>query len=160
MMMLFMLMILMVMIIGSNGNNVLVVRPFNTTKCTLEYRGRSFKCSIGKNGVVNPNLKVEGDGHTPSGKYPLRRVFYRTDRVEKPVTELNTTAIAINDGWCDECNDVNYNKHVTLPYAANHEDLYRDDNLYNIIIVIGYNTNTTNTTNFTNTTNTTTTTSF
>ena len=52
---------------------------------------------------------------------------------------LNVDALTTYDGWCDDPNDVNYNKHVILPYPASHEDLYRDDDLYNVITVIGYN---------------------
>jgi len=98
-----------------------------------------FNCSLGKNGVISAQDKVEGDGHTPTGLYPLRSAWYRSDRLDKPFTVLNMVALTTVDGWCDDANDINYNKHVTLPYQASHEDLYRDDDLYNIITVIGYN---------------------
>jgi L,D-peptidoglycan transpeptidase YkuD (ErfK/YbiS/YcfS/YnhG family) len=44
------------------------------------------------------------------------------------------------DGWVDAPADPNYNRLVTLPYAASHEELWRDDALYDVIVVIGYNT--------------------
>jgi len=98
-----------------------------------------FNCSLGKNGVISAQDKVEGDGHTPTGLYPLRSAWYRSDRLDKPFTVLNMVALTTVDGWCDDANDINYNKHITVPYQGSHEDLYRDDDLYNIITVIGYN---------------------
>jgi L,D-peptidoglycan transpeptidase YkuD (ErfK/YbiS/YcfS/YnhG family) len=83
--------------------------------------------------------KKEGDGATPEGCFPLRAVYYRADRTEKPKTKLQTKILSENDGWCDGPKDLNYNKFVKLPYGASHENLWREDNIYDIIIVVGYN---------------------
>jgi len=48
--------------------------------------GRSFKCAIGKAGIVDD--KTEGDGATAAGKLPLKLVLYRPDRIAKPNTIL------------------------------------------------------------------------
>ena len=84
-------------------------------------------------------MKVEGDGCTPQGSYSLRECYYRPDRLPSPITKLNIFQIKDNDGWVDDPNDINYNKHVKLPYNASHETLYRSDNLYDLFAVIGYN---------------------
>ena len=43
-------------------------------------------------------------------------------------------------GWCDDPkDDDNYNKLVELPYLYSHEKLWRDDDLYDIIVELGYN---------------------
>ena len=34
----------------------------------------------------------------------------------------------------------NYNRLVTLPYAASHEEMWLADGLYDLVVVIGYNT--------------------
>lgn len=55
-----------------------------------------------------------------------------------PETALKLTALAENDGWCDAPDDPNYNRPVKLPYAASQE-MWRDDGLYDVVVVIGYN---------------------
>lgn len=103
----------------------------------LFWQGKEYKCALGKNGVsLN---KMEGDGKTPSGSFPLRKVFYRKDRLNEPKTKLPTEEIKENYGWCDDPKDPNYNKLVKLPHYASHEKLWRDDNIYDVIVTIGYN---------------------
>lgn len=92
---------------------------------------------IGKNGVTSS--KKEGDHATPLGLFPLRRVFYRADRVTKPLTLLPVEILSPKDGWCDDPQSPDYNKKVMLPCAARHELLWREDPVYDIIVVIGYN---------------------
>src|SRR3546814_4660261 len=67
---------------------------------------------------------------TPVGRWPLRRVLYRADRIARPVTVLPCQPIAPDDGWCDDPADPAYNRPVRLPYPARHERLTRDDHLY------------------------------
>ena len=43
------------------------------------------------------------------------------------------------DGWCDEPRDRNYNRFVQLPYPASHEELWRADNLYDVVVILGHN---------------------
>jgi len=97
----------------------------------------SFKVSLGRSGTTPKTY--EGDGATPLGCYPLRRVYYRPDRVSPPQTELEVRAIRPDDGWCDAPDDIFYNRPVRLPYEASHEVLWREDHLYDLIIVIGQN---------------------
>ena len=56
-----------------------------------------------------------------------------------PVVPISCRAIGLLDGWCDDPADENYNRLVTLPYKASHEQLRRDDGLYDVIVVLGYN---------------------
>ncbi|MDG2242561.1 MAG: L,D-transpeptidase family protein [Rhodospirillaceae bacterium] len=99
--------------------------------------GASYACALGRNGLSN--AKVEGDGTTPVGRFVLRRVLYRADRVQKPETTLPLSTINPNDGWCDAPADHRYNQLVEHPYCASAEELWRDDNRYNILVVIGHN---------------------
>src|SRR3954468_8927127 len=69
----------------------------------------------------------EGDGITPRGRFPIREIFYRADRIARPNVRLPLRAIAEHDGWCDAPNDPNYNRLVTLPYAASAENMWCDD---------------------------------
>lgn len=102
-----------------------------------EWNGRLMRCAIGRTGFLLD--KREGDGATPIGVYPVREVFFRADRVAIPSTALPCRPLVEGDGWCDDPTDAQYNKHITLPYAASHEVLMRADNLYDLVVVLGYN---------------------
>ncbi len=102
-----------------------------------QWGGRRLHCAIGRAGISGD--KREGDGATPSGAFALRRVFYRPDREAKPVTALSCEAIKPNDGWCDAPGDPAYNRLVVLPYPASAETLWREDGLYDLIVVLGHN---------------------
>jgi L,D-peptidoglycan transpeptidase YkuD (ErfK/YbiS/YcfS/YnhG family) len=92
---------------------------------------------LGRNGIRDD--KREGDGATPAGRFPLREVYFRADRLAAPWTSLPTSPVSPDLGWCDNPVDAAYNRPVRLPYAARHERLWRDDELYDLIVVIGYN---------------------
>ena len=96
-----------------------------------------LRCALGATGITA--AKREGDKATPAGRFALRRVLYRPDRLAAPQTALPVAPIRAGDGWCDAPGDPQYNKPVTLPYAAGHERLWREDHLYDIVVVLGYN---------------------
>ena len=96
-----------------------------------------YACAIGRGGI---GIKGgEGDGITPIGTFPVRQVFFRSDRVAVPKTKLPLSEIDKADGWCDAPDDINYNRFVQHPYGASAEHLWRDDHLYDLILVLGYN---------------------
>ena len=84
-------------------------------------------------------MKFEGDRATPIGLWPVREVLYRADRMSRPRTILPLRAIGEDDAWCDVQGDRNYNRAVKLPYSVLDERLWRDDHLYDISVVLGYN---------------------
>lgn len=99
--------------------------------------GRRVRCALGPAGIVEK--KAEGDGATPAGTYPLRRVLFRPDRMAPPATALPTVALKPTDGWCDDPADPQYNRPVQLPYPASCESLWRNDHVYDLIVVLGHN---------------------
>ncbi len=105
----------------------------------LRVEGREYPCALGKNGVVPYELGREGDGKTPLGTYKTRYGLYRKDRVELPETELQFWPIHINDGWCDAPDDPAYNRPIQSPYPASFEKLWRESQVYDIIIVLSHN---------------------
>ena len=107
-------------------------------KDTLICDDFQFKCSIGKNGLKKN--KLEGDNSTPKGTFSLGLVYYRADRVAKPETKLKTVKIRKQMGWCDDPNNIYYNKEIKLNKKIKAEKLYRKDRIYDIVIVINYNT--------------------
>jgi len=110
----------------------------------LEYRGGrlywprgSAAAAVGRSGVRAD--KREGDGATPAGTFPLVSVLYRPDRIAPPLSQLPVRPLAPSDGWVDEPGDPNYNRPVSLPYPASAEQMWRQDGLYDALVVIGYN---------------------
>ena len=95
-------------------------------------------CAIGRTGMRA--LKREGDGASPCGAWPLREAYYRADRFHlRPRTPLPLRALSPEDGWCDAAGDRNYNRLIQHPYYGNAERLWREDGLYDIVVVVGYN---------------------
>ena len=107
-------------------------------KYTLKIDDFKFKCCIGKNGLKKN--KIEGDKYTPKGTFKLGTIYYRKDRVKKPITSLKTKNIKRNMGWCNDSKNKFYNKEVKINKNIKHEKLFRKDYKYNYLLVIEYNT--------------------
>ena len=101
--------------------------------------GLTCQCAIGRGGIVSAAQKREGDGTTPLGKWRMKRVYYRPDRVLRPETSLPTTPLRPHDGWCDDPDHRLYNRPVKLPFSASHEKLWRDDHVYDLIVELSHN---------------------
>ena len=96
-----------------------------------------WRCAIGRGGLRDD--KREGDGATPRALLPLRRVLYRADRGPAPRCAVPVEPIGPRDGWCDDPAEAAYNRPVLLPFGGRHEALWRDDALYDIVGVLGWN---------------------
>ena len=108
-------------------------------KVSLIFDDFCFKCCIGKKGLSNK--KIEGDKKTPTGQFSLGNLYYRQDRLEKPITKLKSIPINKKMGWCDdERDDKNYNKLIKIKRKIKHEKLFRRDYKYDLMIPINYNT--------------------
>ena len=107
-------------------------------KHTLKVDDFEFKCCIGKNGsTIN---KKEGDKKTPKGIFEIENLYFRKDRIKKPVTSLKCIEIKKNIGWCDDINfPKNYNKLIKVNNKLRHEKLTRKDHKYDLLIPIKYN---------------------
>ena len=105
----------------------------------LDLGGRRVRCALGKAGVTRATDKREGDLASPIGVWPIRRVLYRPDRSAKPTTALAVGPLAADDGWCDAPDDPAYNRPVKLPYPASAERMWRNDHLYDVVVVLGHN---------------------
>lgn len=103
----------------------------------LTYDGRRFRCALGKGGVTGG--KREGDGATPVGRFALRELFYRPDKLAAPDCLMSKSAIRPEDGWCDDPADPDYNRLVRLPHPASCEKMWREDDCYDLVIPLGYN---------------------
>jgi len=118
--------------------------------CKIAATGTVYSCSIGKSGIRTD--KKEGDGATPAGNFLIREIFYRSDKLSaEEITQLkkmqakgfSIKALTQDDGWVDDAKSADYNKFVKISalkdQATSHENLWRNDDVYDIIAVIGYN---------------------
>ena len=100
----------------------------------------AVRCAIGKAGVLAAADKREGDNRSPLGSWVMREVWYRPDVYPQgPKTALPVRATRPEDGWCDAPGDPNYNRPVTLPYPASAERMWRDDAVYDLVVILGHN---------------------
>lgn len=107
------------------------------TRGWLRFGPLTMPCALGRSGRAF--TKREGDGATPSGRWHPLAVFYRSDRLQRPLTRLPIRALRRSDGWCDAVGDRNYNRFVEHPYPASVEHLWRDDAIYDVIVVLDHN---------------------
>jgi L,D-peptidoglycan transpeptidase YkuD (ErfK/YbiS/YcfS/YnhG family) len=103
----------------------------------LSWPGGWARAAVGRSGVSAS--KKEGDGATPAGVFSLVSGFYRADRLLAPLSGLALRALSPRDGWCDDPDDCGYNRLVRLPYRAHTEPMWLDDEVYDLLVVIGYN---------------------
>ena len=98
---------------------------------------RRWRCTVGEGGIRED--KVEGDAATPVGEYPLRRIYFRNDRLVLPKVRLPARPISEHDGWCDDPRSATYNRLVHVPNDWSAEKMWREDGLYDLVVVVGYN---------------------
>lgn len=122
-----------------SDENVLIVQADSADSALgwAVLAGRRWRCSVGAGGVRED--KVEGDAATPVGEFPLRHIYFRNDRLVLPKVRLPARAISRHDGWCDDPRSSSYNRLVRIPNDWSHEKLWREDGLYNLLVVVGYN---------------------
>jgi len=118
----------------------LTVLRVDSSNNVLHAFGDSIACSIGKTGVIAAADKREGDGKSPLGCWPVRAALLRPGRVTLPgMMMLPWRWIRPQDGWSDDPADPAYNRPVAHPHGFSAEKLWRDDGLYDVIIVLGHN---------------------
>ena len=103
----------------------------------LTYDQYKVKCSVGKRGIGSK--KKEGDLITPIGLYKIKYILYRKDRIKKIQSKLKKVVIKKNMGWCDDPKSKKYNKLINFPYDYSFEQLFKKENIFDIILVLNYN---------------------
>jgi L,D-peptidoglycan transpeptidase YkuD (ErfK/YbiS/YcfS/YnhG family) len=121
------------------GSRLILVRraPGKPSEGRIALAHGVRRIALGRSGIHA--LKREGDGATPLGRFPIRLVLYRSDRAPRPRVPLPVRAVRIDDGWCEDPADRNYNRLVTRSPRSAADRLTRDDHLYDIILVLGHN---------------------
>ena len=95
------------------------------------------KCAIGKRGIRIK--KKEGDLITPKGKFKIKYIFYRSDRLSNFKSNIKKIIIKKNMGWCDDPSSKYYNRLIKVSKKLKHEKLFRKDHKYDLLIPIKYN---------------------
>jgi L,D-peptidoglycan transpeptidase YkuD (ErfK/YbiS/YcfS/YnhG family) len=116
-----------------------VTLAVDTDRRILSAGGRDIPCSIGRSGPIAAEAKREGDGATPLGTWPIRAVLLRPDRVATVTAALPWRWLREQDGWSDDVADPAYNRAVRHPHRFSAERLWRDDGLYDVIVILGHN---------------------
>ncbi|WP_380872961.1 hypothetical protein ACFB49_38590 [Sphingomonas sp. DBB INV C78] len=107
---------------------------------TLTIGDRALPCVVGRSGTCPADAKREGDGMTPIGWWPVRAVLFRPGRAAPPEgLKLPWRWIRENDGWSDDPADPAYNRPICHPRATSAERLWREDGLYDVIVILGHN---------------------
>jgi L,D-peptidoglycan transpeptidase YkuD (ErfK/YbiS/YcfS/YnhG family) len=121
-------------------SQLVVTAAHGATAGTVSVGGVEYPCTVGRSGVAAK--QGEGDGITPVGCFALGRVYYRADRLSAPATlGMPVIPIDCSNGWCDDSSDpVNYNRPVTLPYPGSTESLWLESRVYDIVVVVEFNT--------------------
>jgi L,D-peptidoglycan transpeptidase YkuD (ErfK/YbiS/YcfS/YnhG family) len=108
-----------------------------TTQGHLQVGSITIPCAIGKAGISR--FKREGDKATPAGSFRLLYGYYRNDRGPRPLSPVTLTPLRPTTGWCDDPGSALYNRPVILPSKPSHEEMWRQDGLYNLVLVMDYN---------------------
>jgi L,D-peptidoglycan transpeptidase YkuD (ErfK/YbiS/YcfS/YnhG family) len=113
------------------------MRATVTSAGSLIIGTETFRAALGYGSISSG--KREGDGATPTGLLPLREVLFRPDRLSAPECSVPTRPLTPSDGWCDDPRHPAYNLSVRHPFEASAEALWRDDAVYDIIGILGWN---------------------
>lgn len=114
-----------------------VARSAAARRGRLQLGPLQFPCALGRGG--SRVRKREGDGASPIGRWSILEVLFRADRLRRPRTALPVRRLREADGWCDAPGDRNYNRPVRHPYPASAERLWRQDGLYDVVVVLDHN---------------------
>ena len=104
----------------------------------LKFKNLKFKCALGKAGIGKK--KIEGDNITPKGTFEIVKIYYRNDRIKKIYSKIKLFKINKKMGWCNDPISKKYNQLIKLPSKYTHEKLHRRDNVYDLVVVLNYNT--------------------
>ena len=122
-----------------------MIKLYTRYKPKILFKKKFFQCVIGLNGVVGEYKKKEGDLSTPRGKWKIGDIYYRSDKINRfNLKYKNLKKLNKNSIWCDDPKSFYYNKYkksknYLIENNFNFENLHRNDDIYDLILVIKYN---------------------
>ncbi|MCO5733517.1 L,D-transpeptidase [Rhizobium sp. SSA_523] len=112
-------------------------QPSHSTRAFVILGHLVLPAAIGRSG--RRSVKREGDGATPIAPMKILSGFIRGDRVGQVRSGLALQRTRRDMLWCDEPLHGAYNRLVRAPLKASHEEMYRQDGLYDICLVLDWN---------------------
>ena len=103
----------------------------------LIFERKKTRCLIGKNGIGRNNR--EGDLKTPKGVYRISRIYYRKDKFLNLKSGIPVFKLKRNDKWCVDPKSKRYNSYFRKNINCRYESLFRNDKIYDLILVLDYN---------------------
>ena len=103
----------------------------------LIFERKKTRCLIGKNGIGRKNR--EGDLKTPKGVYRISRIYYRKDKFLNLKSAIPVFKLKRNDKWCVDPKSKRYNSYFRKNINCRYESLFRNDKIYDLILVLDYN---------------------
>lgn len=125
------------------GNSVfiptLLVRraPRDKSRAILQAGPLRLQAAIGRSGITA--FKREGDGATPLASMRILGGFLRRDRIFTAKTTLPIKATRQDMLWCDAPGTASYNRPVKAPFTKSHEELMRQDAVYDVVLIMDWN---------------------
>ena len=114
--------------------NIFVNKSNNKNIAYLLFKNKKISCIIGKNGIGVK--KKEGDFITPKGVFKVLRVFYRPDKLRRIKSGIPVFEIKKKHKWCTDPKNLNYNSLLKKKVNCIYENLFRDDDLYDLVLVL------------------------
>lgn len=111
--------------------------PGKASQGLLSAGGRVLRCALGRGGISS--RKREGDGATPLAAMRVLAGYVRPDAAMPRRAGMSLSVLRRDDGWCDAPADARYNRPVRLPFGPSHERMWRDDRLYDAVVVLDWN---------------------
>ena len=129
--------------VGTLEQPTIVVRtgqdPQNPHIGLLTIDDWTVKCAIGRNGLIDPQLKREGDGKTPRGRHPLRYGFYDPEVFGDEPRSFDFPFLPKpeNYRWVEDADSPFYNQLVFETDET--QPSRRGERLFDLIIPVGWN---------------------
>ena len=118
-------------------SNIFVNRSSCKNIAHIFLKNKKITCAVGKNGIGIK--KKEGDLVTPKGIFKVVKIFYRSDKLKKVRSGIPIVEIQKKYKWCTDPRSHYYNSLLTKRINCVYEDLYRNDDLYDLVLVLNYN---------------------
>jgi L,D-peptidoglycan transpeptidase YkuD (ErfK/YbiS/YcfS/YnhG family) len=113
-------------------------RPGNRSGGILIAGRLAIPVVLGRSGIYAN--KREGDGATPRGRFRLVRLWWRADRLPRPRSLLPVRRITPDLAWSENPRDRRYNQPFRRSANEPGDRLWREDDLYDLIIELDHNT--------------------
>tara|TARA_B100000989_G_C19480090_1_gene444743 strand:+ start:385 stop:897 length:513 start_codon:yes stop_codon:yes gene_type:complete len=116
----------------------IIIKHKKNYKADFIFNKRVFECFIGLNGIGKKTR--EGDKKTPIGIFRINYILYRKDKIRNLKCNFKKIPISHSTIWSTDSRDTMYNQMRKKGFYFEHEKMFRNDNCYDLVVVLDYNT--------------------